>query len=834
MSESEPGPLGRLTPSFIRRSYTVKFVVSILLVVVVIASVGLVSFGQAQQTVRADTEESLEATVEIQSADLEAYFNERQAITTGIASADAVQSGSSAEVDSYLLQQSFGESVFGVYVVDLNSNEVVAADTNFGQTFGVGSSLGEVDRPWADGARFDGLGGGQARTIAPAYQSSEGQYVVATLTTTSINDRGVVVVSNVGPVLRGLPQAQTGSGSTTVVDADGNPVASAAPSNDATAVDTSVGPAAAGELAGFARVGETRFVEGQRRVYAATPLQAAGTNSWTVVTSVPTSEAFAVVNAVGQSIAAIIALSLISLGAIGLVLGRQTVTPLSELRRKVERMEEGDLDVDLTSSRRDEIGQLYAGFGSMRDSLQERIGEIQETNRRLETKADEYSDVMRACAEGDLTRRMDPGSRDDSMSEIALEFNTMIGQLEETTERIKNFSYEVAISSQEVTASADLVRDASGQVSDSVREINDGAERQSESLEEVTDDLNTLSRTTDEIATSSNEVALVAGETVETGREGREAAQEAVDDMDRVTEDSREAVEEIRKLEAETQQIDELLEFINEIAQRTNMLALNANIEANRTAEGGDESGFGVIANEIKQLSEEAQQATENIEQRLERIQAQTADAAEVVEETSREVQSSASNVRDAVRALEEITEYAEATNEGIKSISAANENQVESTAEVAEQVEEVADISQRTSEESETVAALAEEQSGATERMSESAGSLNERAQQLSETLDDFETDADAAPETAGAVDDAAATGASFGDEPTAAPAPDADEGGAVGASFAPDDATADSDVDPDGADGNGAVFSPAIDEAETDDEDADAAVFSPDVEDE
>jgi methyl-accepting chemotaxis protein len=836
MTKSEPGPLSKLTPSFIRRSYTVKFVVSILLVVIVIASVGMVSYVQARDTVQEDTSESLRSTVEIHAGDVSEYVRDKRSKAASLAASNTVATGNPAEVRGVIQErnQQWGLGIVGVYVVDIESETIVAQTTVTDMGTEAQQPMSDFDTPWADPGVYEDLDEG-TRTLDRGFRSPvNDQFAMATVARTVVGSRAIVVVSEMESLMTELPQPV--GGSTTVISDADTPVASVSRTDGETVLNASGGAALGSRPASSFAVGpddeDGTAVDttADRRVYAIATLDIAPEVSWTVVTSVPKSEAFGVVNSVGRSVGLIIALALLSLGAVGLVLGRQTVTPLSELRRKVERMEEGDLDVDLTTTRQDEIGRLYSGFGSMRDSLQERIREIQETNRHLERKADEYSQVMRACADGDLTRRMEPDDRNESMNEIAREFNTMIEELEETTERIKNFAYEVAISSQEVTASADLVNDASGQVTDSVLEINEGAERQNDRLAEITEDLNTLSQTTDEIATSSNEVALVARETVETGREGREAAQEAIDDMDRVTDESEAAVDEIRQLERETEQIDELLEFINEIAQRTNMLALNANIEANRTAEGGDESGFGVIANEIKQLSEEAQQATENIEQRLQRIQVQTSDAAEVVEETSREVQSSATNVRDAVRALEEITEYAEATNDGIQSISQANEAQVGSTAEVAEQVEAVAEISTQTSRESETVAALAEEQTDATTRMSESAGSLNQRAQQLSETLDDFETDADVAPETAGAVDSEPATGADFGGG-SAVFAPDEGDD-AVG--FSPE-AAGDASANGGGEDGDdgAAVFSPGTEDGDGG-EDGDGAMFSPEIEDE
>jgi methyl-accepting chemotaxis protein len=849
-TETQRGVLSRLVPSTVRRSYTLKFVVSILLIVVVIAAAGAVGFVQARDTVETDTRESLAATATVQASELGEFLRDKRGRAGQVATESTLLTGETAAVNRLLTDREtqFGSEVTQIHVVDLQAG-TVEASTN-PRIRGTGLDEGTVaDRPWADADRLASLPAGQSQLTQRAYRVSAAdsqEYRMAAVVKVRGGDRAVVVVGNLGEVLTDLSRPETGQG-VALVNAEGETALAGVETGDGFALG-SAGGTDAGETAGTVPGGAVSMSEGEDprfrsasgRVYAIAPVAAGGT-TWAAVTSVPQTEAFAVVNAVGTTIGGIVVLALGALAVFAIVIGRQTVTPLSALRGKVERMEEGDLDVDLSSSREDEIGRLYGGFASMRDSLRDRIAEIEATNRRLERRAESYSEVMRACAAGDLTRRMDPDSDNESMAAIAREFNQMVAELETTTRDIKQFADEVAISSQEVTASADLVRDASEEVSDSVREINQDADQQSERLSRIAEEMDDLSARVDEVAAASDEVAAVATRTVETGREGRAAAESAVEAMDRVTDESAAAVDQMEKLEEETEQIDDLLEFINEIAQRTNMLALNANIEANREPEAGEESGFGVIANEIKDLSEEAQEATEDVARRLRRIQERTGEAAGVVERTSREVEESAENVEAAVRALDEIVTYAEETNEGVQEVSEANADQVESTTAVADQVDAVAEISERTSESSERVARLADDQSGATARMSDSAGDLNRRAIELSESLDDFETGpVEGGDDAAGAgqspPEAAADAGSGEGFDLEAAGGDDATSGGGEDDPHAPeggdptppsDGQTATAGFDPSNAGDAGgddaASFTPGSDGSE------DAASFTP-----
>lgn len=66
-----------------------------------------------------------------------------------------------------------------------------------------------------------------------------------------------------------------------------------------------------------------------------------------------------------------------------------------------------------------------------------------------------------------------------------------------------------------------------------------------------------------------------------------------------------------RELERLSNQITEVVEFIKSISEQTNLLALNAAIESARAGEYG--RGFGVVASEIRKLSEQTKASITNV-----------------------------------------------------------------------------------------------------------------------------------------------------------------------------------------------------------------------------
>ncbi|WP_319005510.1 methyl-accepting chemotaxis protein [Metabacillus litoralis] len=74
-----------------------------------------------------------------------------------------------------------------------------------------------------------------------------------------------------------------------------------------------------------------------------------------------------------------------------------------------------------------------------------------------------------------------------------------------------------------------------------------------------------------------------------------------------------------KKAKEEVKNTDDVLTFIKRIADQTNLLGLNASIEAARAGDMG--RGFGVVANEIRKLSNETVSSTEKIRTTLTNIQ---------------------------------------------------------------------------------------------------------------------------------------------------------------------------------------------------------------------
>ncbi|NEU56575.1 methyl-accepting chemotaxis protein [Halorussus sp. MSC15.2] len=758
-----------VTPAAVRRRYAAKFTLSITLIILVVGAAGATTYVDARNMARDEATAQVESTVTLQADSLSDWIEGLRTQTRTLSAQRSLAAGNRTE-KRQRLEAAMNRSSNGVramYLVDAERG-VVTASTKPNVE---GWSLDRVEMPWSNASVASSFESGDDVWTSHAYVSKtttwtdedspwytdDHKFMAVASPVAGADGTYLVVAGGIDDRVRQLHQPATNQ-TTWIVDTDGETVLKSGATNISSSgvlagtgdlAETSSDGSATGDGSAAVETTDgsgTSPVEVRERgdyVLAYSPIE--GTD-WVAATVIRKQEAYALSTAVGRNIGLLVGASLLSLLGVGLVLGRRTVRPLADLRERSQRMEQGELDVSLETHREDEFGRLYAAFASMRDELRDQIETTERLNRHLERKADEYHGVMAECADGDLTRRLDPESDNEAMTAIAEAFNEMMGDIEATMADLNAFADEVATASEVVTASSEEVYSASEQVTDSIQEISAGADSQNEQLQTVADELSGLSATTEEIAASSNQVAELAAETAETGREGREAARDAIRGLDRIETESDEAVAQIERLEDEVTEVDELIEFIREIATQTNMLALNASIEVSRSSTGGgNPEGFAAVANKIKDLAEEAKIAAEDIEQRLDRIKTQTERTGEEVQSASDQISEHTDSISHAVEALEEIADYAQETNTGIQSISEATEEQADTTEEVVTMFDEVAGISEATTEEASNVAAAAEEQTSALTAVSRSANDLTAQAERLSAALDRFETDASA-----------------------------------------------------------------------------------------
>jgi methyl-accepting chemotaxis protein len=369
-------------------------------------------------------------------------------------------------------------------------------------------------------------------------------------------------------------------------------------------------------------------------------------------------------------------------------MARSVTGGVHKMLRAAEGISQGDLEQDVHTRSRDEIGETARAFQRMVEYLQ-----------GLAASAERI-------AQGDLTVAVEPKSERDV---LGVAFKTMSASLRKIVADVSAAAQRLSAASQEMSSTSEETSRAVEEIAKAVQDVAAGAERQVQMV-----------HTTRE---SAEESAVAAERAREVAGHGVNAAEQANTAMAAVKQSSAEVVEAINQLAAKSEQIGGIVETITGIAGQTNLLALNAAIEAARAGEQG--RGFAVVAEEVRKLAEESQTAAEQISRLVHEIQSETGRTVTVV--------------TDGARQTEDGAVVVDQTRQAFQEIGAAVSDMAVRIEHIATASNEVASVAEQSSASTEQVSASTEETSASAQEITASAQELSATAQSLERLVAHF-----------------------------------------------------------------------------------------------
>ena len=340
--------------------------------------------------------------------------------------------------------------------------------------------------------------------------------------------------------------------------------------------------------------------------------------------------------------------------------------PISEIENAATKMAEGDLDVKISYTSKDELGVLAAQVGRLIHKLQLII-------------ADE-NQFLAKMAEGDFTV--------DSTCEAAYTggFYPLLVSFRGIADKLNDTMLQISQSSAQVAGGAD-------QVSNGAQALAQGATEQASSVQE-------LAATIDEI---SNKVSQNA----DSARQASKAADSVSVKMNVSKEKMQQMTHAMGDISSCSSEISKIMKIIEDIAFQTNILALNAAVEAARAGAAG--KGFAVVADEVRNLANKSTEASENIAVLIENSLQAIENGTQIADDTAQSL----------IQAVNDVNEMAGI----IEQISAASSDQADSIAQLTVGIDLISNVVQTNSATAEESAAASEELSSQSQLMKRLVG---------------------------------------------------------------------------------------------------------------
>ena len=278
--------------------------------------------------------------------------------------------------------------------------------------------------------------------------------------------------------------------------------------------------------------------------------------------------------------------------------------------------------------------------------------------------------IARTVAAGDLTSRIESGSRDET------------GQMLQALGDMNRSLVDIV---GEVRRGTDTIATAATEIAHGNQDLSSRTEQQASSLEETASSMEQLTSTVKQNAASARQANQLAASASDVAVKGGAVVAQVVQTMNSISDSSKLIVD--------------IIGVIDGIAFQTNILALNAAVEAARAGEQG--RGFAVVATEVRNLAQRSAAAAKE-------IKALIGSSVEKVGAGSKLVEQAGGTMTEIVDSVRRVTDI-------MQEIASASEEQIAGIEQINEAISQMDNVTQQN-------AALVEQAAAAAEALQEQA----------------------------------------------------------------------------------------------------------------
>lgn len=339
-------------------------------------------------------------------------------------------------------------------------------------------------------------------------------------------------------------------------------------------------------------------------------------------------------------------------------------------------------------------------------------------------------------SEGDLTLDIDT-SRKDEIGNINVALSQTVASLRTMIQKISISSKKVTSASESILLSSTDATSAYEELATSTSEISSISNHQATETQNIKNVLDKLDKDLQNIFTQINYTNALASQTLDNTSNGVVVVKNTQKQIITIEESINYAHSVIQDLAKNTGKIQGIVTTISGIANQTNLLALNAAIEAARAGESG--RGFAVVADEVRKLAVASNNAANEIVNIIGYINSQTNTVSEAIS-TSVTMTKEGKQYTDDVHSTFEIIQGSNTeTQSKIADIKNSASEIVSSITFINENMNEIDKVSKIIDSNSMNLAAVTEEQMATSEEFKAMAELLSAEAELLNDSITSF-----------------------------------------------------------------------------------------------